>query len=1021
VFVGRDRELSVLTAALARLPQGGGVVLIAGEPGIGKTRLSAEATNIARQTGVRVAWGRCWEAGGAPVFWPWREALESCAVSFPDASTIAASDPKAARFALFREVSTAIGRESSRQPILIVLEDLHAADHSTLLLLQFLAASLRTFPALVVGTYRDLEARARPETGDILARVGRSGDVLQLSRLAATDVAVLVRESIPGADEQVAATIFDVTQGNPLFVDEMIREVRARGVGEELPIPLGVREIIRQRLALVSDETRTVLEAASVLGVEMADGVLAQVVQNEVHTLDDLARSGLITVRGDRLRFSHALYREALYHELPRPRRQAIHREASRALAAAAAPAAEIAHHLLEGGPAVAAEAIDQAVRGAAQAVGVFAFEEATALLDRAQAIIPPDAPALRCRILIARAEARLRSGDGTGRELCVEAAKIARDLSDASLLALAGLAYGSVLVSLTVDPHMVGMLEDALARLPAVDSALRARTMARLAAARQPDTDHLDRDVGLALDAVAMAKRVGDRRELLAVLHSASGALYGAVEPPIRLPITREQERLAEELGDTTRLLHARVRLAVDYLEMGDFVSYAELAESYEKLAERVGPAAEPWRVPLMRSMLALSRDSFAESLRWQEQGRRMDLDSPRARRAYGFHRIGFLRAAERHADLRGSIPELTSLWLGMPYGAMLVDARVASILSRIGATEEVRALLARLPPSTFGIIINAPCLAEAVWLTGDATHAAELEALLLPSRARHAMYWFDAEIVEAPTTRLLAYLSGLLGEWDECERRFGEALRTVETGGKHSMAARMRFELGDLMLRQGRAPGPARALLAEARTGALQLGLDELVALIDARHPAAAMPAPRPAVPHPFELVLEGEYYAMRGSARTLRFKATRGMTYLATLVGRPGIDVHVLELVGSVEADRGDAGELLDARAFRSYRARLDQLRDELEDAEARADVDAVQARRQEMEAIAGELTRSTGRGGRTKRADSAVDRARTAVQRRVKDALDRISEQDAELGAWLRRSVRTGNYCSFRPGL
>jgi hypothetical protein len=557
--------------------------------------------------------------------------------------------------------------------------------------------------------------------------------------------------------------------------------------------------------------------------------------------------------------------------------------------------------------------------------------------------------------------------------------------------------------------------------RLPAADSALRARTMARLAAARQPDPEHLDRDVTLAFEAVAMAKRVGDRRELLAVIHSASGALYGAVEPPIRLSLTREQEQLAEELGDTTRLLHARVRLAVDYLELGDLASYAELARSYEKLAGRVGAAAEPWRVPLMRSMLALSRDSFEESLRWQEESRRLDSESPRARRAQGFHRIGFLRAAERHAELRASLPELASLWRAMPYGAMLADARVASSLAWLGATEELRALLARLPESAFGILINAPPLAEAIWLTGDATHAAALRAVLWPSRARHGMYWFDAEIVEAPWTRLVAYLSGMLGQWDECDRLWNEALQGVETSGRRSLAARMRFELGDLLVRFGREPGRARVLLAEARASASQLGLAELTALIDARHPASQPPPRSPAPTHALELVLEGEYYALRGSSRPLRFKATRGMHYLSQLLERPGADVHVLDLAGSTEADRGDAGELLDAQAFGSYRARLEELRDAAQDAEVRGDVERAGALRDEMETIAGELSRGSGRRGRARRADSAVDRARTAVQRRLKDALDRIAEQDPDLGAWLRRAVRTGNYCSFRPSL
>jgi hypothetical protein len=1021
VFVGRDRELSLFISAVSRLPEGGGVVLIAGEPGIGKTRLASEAAGIARKNSLRVSWGRCWEAGGAPVFWPWREALEACGIAFPEAAAVVSGDPNAARFLLFREVARAIGREASRQPIVIVLEDLHAADLSTLLLLEFLAGSLRTVPVLVIGTYRDVEARSRAEVGDILARVGRSAEVMHLSRLALAEVEALVREALPGADDRLSATLYEITQGNPLFVDEMVRQARVRGRGEELPIPLGVREIIRQRLAHVSNDVRVVLEAASVLGVEMSAPVLGRMVRGQAQALDDIIRTGLIGARSDRLRFSHALYREALYHELPRVRRQELHREAARALAGIGASAAETTHHLLEGGPEVAAEAIEHAVRAASQAVAVFAFEEATILLDRAQAAIPPGGMALRCSVLIARAEVRIRSGDATGRELCVEAAKIARELDDASLLALAGLAHGSVLVSLSIDPTMVGLLQEALERLPGADSALRARTMARLAAARQPDPDHLDRDVSLAFEAVAMARRVGDRRELLAVIHSASGALYGAVEPPIRLSFTREQERLAEELGDTTRLLHARVRLAIDYLEMGDFAAYGELATSYDKLAQRIGAAAEPWRVPLMRSMLALSRDSFEESRRWQEESRRRDSESPRARRAQGFHRIGFLRAAERHAELRASLPELASLWRGMPYGTVMADARVASSLVWIGATEEVRALLARMPASAFEIILNAVPVAETIWLTGDATHAARVRTLLWPSRARHGMYWFDAEIAEAPWSRLVAYLSGVLGEWEECDRLWTEALHAVEVVGRRSMAARMRFELADLLGRFGRDPGRARGLLTEARAAASQLGLTELVALIDARHRLSPPPQSSPTSPRSFELVLEGEYYALRTSSRTLRFKATRGMNYLAQLVTQPGVDVHVLELAGSTEADRGGAGEVLDPRAFRSYRARLEELRDAAENAETCGNADRARTLREEMETIAGELSRATGRGGRARRADSAVDRARTAVQRRVKDALDRIAEQDADLGAWLRRAIHTGNHCSFRPSL
>lgn len=158
MFVGRDRELDALDAALARLSSNGSLYLITGEPGIGKTRLASELVEHARERGIRATWGQCWEAGGAPAFWPWREACEEVGIKFPDPAAIANPDPSEARFALFRDVASLLGREAARAPFVVVFEDLHAADRSTLLLLEFIAPQLRTLPILVIGTYRDLEA-----------------------------------------------------------------------------------------------------------------------------------------------------------------------------------------------------------------------------------------------------------------------------------------------------------------------------------------------------------------------------------------------------------------------------------------------------------------------------------------------------------------------------------------------------------------------------------------------------------------------------------------------------------------------------------------------------------------------------------------------------------------------------------------------------------------------------------------------------------------------------------------------
>ncbi|HEU5055932.1 MAG TPA: AAA family ATPase [Kofleriaceae bacterium] len=1023
MFVGRQRDLAELDRGLDELTaRRGSVYTLVGEPGIGKTRTASEVAGRAAARGMRVSWGRCWEGGGAPAFWPWREALEGLGASFPEATSLTAGDPSEARFALFRAVAAELIRAASAAPVVIILEDLHAADRSTLLLFDFVAGQLRQTPAMIIGTYRDIEARLRPEASDVFGRIERTATVLHLARLREPEVAAFVREVIDAVDEQTVALVYDTTQGNPLFVAEVVRQIAAEGA--LVAVPLGVREIIRQRIALAEEETRRVLEAGAVLGVEFGRAEVARMVEDAASALAVAGRVGLVALRGPRARFTHALYREALYHDLPPARRHELHRAAARALEATGAPAAEVSHHLLEAGPDAAPAAIDQAIEAARQALEQFAFEDAVAVLERARLAIPPGPlePALRCRVMIALGEARIRGGDAAGRELCVEAAALARELGDPALLAAAGLAYGAIFAIGGVDPAMVSILEEALEGLPRSDTGLRARTMARLAAARQPSPPvDRPRDIALALAAIDMGRRVASRREMLEVLQSASGALYGAADPRVRLPISRELEALAEQLGDTPRLLAARVRLAMDHLELGDLAAYAEVADAYERLAARIGRAAAPWRVPLMRSMLAAARGDFAGSERWQAESRRIDADSPRARRAQALHRICFLRAAERHGELRASLAELQGLWHQLPYGHALAGARVASVLAHIGADEEVRAVLADLPDAAWDEEINCASLAEAVWATGDRRQAERLLPVIAPYRNRWMAYWLDVEFAEAPTGRAVAYVSAVAGAWAECDDLFAGALRAVEDAGRPCMAARMRFELGDLLVRSGREPERARRLLAEARSAAAARGLDELVALIDRRHPDRQEPAGEPVRPDErLEMTREGEYYAITGPRGTLRFKASRGMDYLARLLGEPGREFHVLDLVGAAGTDRGDAGELVDRPALRAYRERLENLRDAAERAEALGDTERAGRAREEMQAVARELRRGSGLGGRARRAESAVDRARSAVQRRIKDALDRIAEQDADLGASLRRAIQTGNRCVFRPG-
>src|SRR5205085_2595512 len=112
---------------------------------------------------------------------------------------------------------------------------------------------------------------------------------------------------------------------------------------------------------------------------------------------------------------------------------------------------------------------------------------------------------------------------------------------------------------------------------------------------------------------------------------------------------------------------------------------------------------------------------------------------------------------------------------------------------------------LVERLPDSVWAEEINVTALAEVVWATRDRARAEQLREILHPYRTRWMMYWFDCEVTEAPATRVLAYLAGVAGHWDDCHRLHESALRTIETVGRRSMAARMRFELGDLLVREG------------------------------------------------------------------------------------------------------------------------------------------------------------------------------------------------------------------------
>jgi class 3 adenylate cyclase len=428
VFVGREREMAELLAGFEDARSGRGrLFLLSGEPGIGKTRVALELASIANAQGARVAWGRCWEGGGAPAYWPWVQVMRAClgrldreqfaalagqgahdiaqivpefrqwypALEVPETQPLAAEQ---ARFRLFESVGTLLRTYAQTEPLVVILDDLHDADQQSLLLLRFVARELPGARMLIVGTYRQAEVRRSPALGRIVGAIIREGHQIPLMGLGESEVARLVRDGAGTApSKKFVAALYQATAGNPLFLDGIVRLMVAKGKygsqslrAESLEIPDGVREAIRRNLDSLSAETRSVLVTAAVLGSEIELSALARVSALSPEQLHDFVGetvgSGILVAEPDApqcYRFSHALVRGALYDDLSPSARASLHATIAQALeleyrTELDAHLAELAHHFAKAAGLLGSEkAIDYSIRAGESANAVFAYEDA--------------------------------------------------------------------------------------------------------------------------------------------------------------------------------------------------------------------------------------------------------------------------------------------------------------------------------------------------------------------------------------------------------------------------------------------------------------------------------------------------------------------------------------------------------------------------------------------------------------------------------------------------------------------
>jgi AAA ATPase domain len=1091
-FVGRDREAAELLAGLEDAIGGRGrLFLIAGEPGIGKTALAEHLADRAIQRGTRVLWGRCWEGGGAPPFWPWAQMIGTLAddsdeqalaawlgtgavhvaqlvpglaerLGIPAAPAAPARESEAARFYLFEAVAGVFKRAASAKPLLLILDDLHAADDPSLLLLQFLVQGLRGARLLVVATYRDVTA-APPGVGDAVGQLVRDGQLVTLRGLGPQEVKGLI-EAFSGVEPSEAklAAVHERTEGNPLFVREVVRLLAAEAALDRpgrlaVPIPGSVRAVLRRRLEPLSADAVAVLSAATVVGREFDLALVAPAcrlpLQRVLGALAEAAALGIVTEeRGSaRYRFSHSLIREVLYEQLPIQARLQLHRRVGEAIervqgTGSGAALAELARHFAEAAAAgEAAKALQYASQAGERAMGMHAYEEAAGQYQRAlDACRFADTDELvRCELLLRLAAAQARAGSyPAARQSCLQAAELGRRLGAPEQLARAALGFGERQVEGGhVNRQLLALLQEALDGLRAQDDPLRARLLARLSL-ELTFADETKRTDSLSLEAVTMARRLADPVALRSAIDARWMAVWGPDGLEERTALVAELLQVAAQTGDREIELDGLAMRAASSLESGDIRAvHADIA-AHAQLVEELPIAVHRWAAITMRALRALLHGALEDAETLAEEASSLQPGRPNVMFTH-IDQLAMLRWEQ------GRLGELCDQWRKVvdrfpkaAFARAWLSLAEAERGDSDDARRGLRSLAEQIPQRPRdGIWLPAVALASLLSARLNEPDAAGSLYPLLRPYAGHVIAFTAPQPVVClgSASFYLALLAATTSRWAQAADHFQAAIRAHDRLGARPLLARTRYEYARMLLRRGRAADHSQALGLLDGT----LATADHLGMVAVAEGIRTLQAAKAAVPEAATNLFrrEGEYWTVGFEGSVVRLRDTKGLRHLARLLAHPGREFHATELeaadrppppaaaVGprdraaggelAVRPDLGDAGALLDETAKAAYRARLDELRADLEEAERFNDLARAAQVRQERDFLVRELARAVGLGGRDRRAASHAERARLNATRAIRAAIANLAHDNPALGRHLAATIRTGRYCSYIP--
>ena len=875
IFVGRDDELERLSQLWKEVTAGElRVALLAGEPGVGKTRLAAELAGRVHDDGAMVLAGRCDEDLGVP-YQPFVEALRhfvdharlvsgglgryggelarlvpELSERVPDLPAPIRSDPETERYRLFDAVAAWLTVASADEALLLVLDDLQWASKPTLLLLRHVVRA-GGGRVLVLGTYRDTELTHDHPLVELVADLRRQGHVERMSLSGLDDIGVRAFvEQAAGAmlDEHglaLARAIYDETEGNPFFVREVLRHLAETGgierrqgawttrlPADQLAIPEGVRDVVGRRLARLSDHANQTLRIAAVVGAEFELGVVRAAgdldEERLLAAMEEATAARLVTeVSATRFRFAHALVRATLYESLTAARQVTLHRKAAEAIEAIHSGSLDdhvpaLAYHWSIASAPVTdtTKAVDYARWAGDRALTQLAHDEAAAYyrsaLDLLDAAGSFGDDARRLELLVSMGEAQGRAGDPRFRDTLLEAARLALDRGDADVLARAALATGRGALSIgarygVVDAERVEALEAALSTLHTEDSPKRARLLAALGQALLFAGDR-ERRVRLSQEATDMARRLGDPVTLAHVLLERFFTIAAPSTLDERLNNSAELLALAEALRDPTMTAQALIIHVRNNAEAGRLDDADRHLEAAEQLVAELGQPTLRWFVGNSRVVRTLLAGDLVEGERLAHANFELGQATGQSD-APGFfagHLVQLRFEQGRLGELEGRIVEALAADPGRPW----FQACLALLLYESGRSEEARVVYERLAGPGFGAV---PL--DNVWmLTMPA--CALVTAHLGDRPGASELYGLIAPYGEqfafayagawGAVAHYLGLLAATLDRFDEAEAHFAAAAATHERFGAPAWLARTRCEWAAVLLRRG-VPGDA------------------------------------------------------------------------------------------------------------------------------------------------------------------------------------------------------------------